>query len=804
MKLSFCFSIVLLVSCLYFPSLFPQAKHRVINLNRTSTVSGFVYDKSSGESMIGATVSITGSSNGKSIAAGAFTNNNGYFVISGVPEGEDTIVVSYVGYISIKKKINVSGSEIGPLKFYLAQSSYKMGEVVVQGNKTSAAIQAFNRPVSTMSLTSHQVNAIPKVVEADLLRALQTMPGIVSLSDFSSAIYVRGGTPDQNLYLVDGAEIYDPEHAFGIFSTFNTDAIKRVDVSKGGFGPQYDDRLSSVIDVIDNEGNRNNIQGTFDLSLIAGNLTMSFPLGSLGSISGSFRRTYIDATYAKWDSNIPPYYFFDGNLKAFLQFGDKDNLTLSYFNSGDYLNYLVDQGNPQSPSININWGNRVGSINWKHLFNDKLFSSLYLTYSGFSSNFNITRVANISQTNPLNDYTVREALSYYASEQLTFEAGAEYKRVNLSFTNNTSSSLADFSSGSFESSAYADLKWQPSPLWQIQAGLRFEHFNSDTSYTHLDPRFSAKYRLSDNSSIKFSTGIYHQYMDAVNRPFLSSIWLPAGKYIYDSQAEHFILGYEHQFGGILDFETEAYYKNYKNIFTFNYNLDAEVSPSYYNADGTPVYSSPKDVFTRGDGNSYGLEFLLRKDEGAVTGWLSYSLSKTNVKFDGTNQGSSFVPRWDRTSVVNLVLSGNVGSIFGGRWNEAPPKSSSNWILGLNFVFSSGQPITLPSSVYLVNSLPAWDYYVETGKRLPSYQLYPGTIDSFKLPDYIRLDLSITWQKDFGSWSIAPYLQIFNIGNRKNVWFIEYQSSAQNGAVTQTISPVSELPFLPSLGVTVKF
>ncbi len=804
MNLRFSFARLLLISCLYLPFIFPQAKHSSLNSNKTSTVSGFVYDKSSGETMIGATVSITGTLSGKSVTAGAFTNNNGYFVISGVPSGEDTVVVSYVGYNSIKKNIKVSGSEIGPLKFFLAQSSYKMGEVVVQGNKTSAAIKAFNRPVSTMSLSSQQVNAIPKVVEADLLRALQTMPGIVSLSDFSSAIYVRGGTPDQNLYLVDGAEIYDPEHAFGIFSTFNTYAIKKVDVSKGGFGPQYDDRLSSVIDVIDNDGNRNKIQGTFDLSLIAGNLTMSFPLGSLGSISGSFRRTYIDATYAKWDTQIPPYYFFDGNLKAFLQLSDKDNLTLSYFNSGDYLNYIVDQSNPQSPAININWGNRVGSINWKHLFNDKLFSSLYLTYSGFFSNFNITQAANIAQANPLNDYTVREALSYYSSDQLTFNAGAEFKRVNLSFSNQTNASLADFASGSYEGSAYADVKWQPDPLWQVEAGLRFEHFNSDTSYTHLDPRFSAKYRLSENSSLKFSTGIYHQYMDAVDRPFLSSIWLPAGKYIYDSQADHFILGYERQIGGILDFETEAYYKSYKNIYMFNYNIDAEVSPSYYNSNGNPVYTSPQDVFIRGNGNSYGLEFLLRKDVGAVTGWLSYSLSKTNVTFDGTNQGNSFVPRWDRTSVVNFVLNGNVNSIFSGRWNEAPPKSSSNWILGMNFVFTSGQPITLPSSMYLVNSLPAWDYYVQTGKRLPSYQLYPGSTDSFKLPDYIRLDLSITWQKDFGTWSLSPYLQIFNIGNRKNVWFIEYQNSVQNGALTQTIKPVNELPFLPSLGVTVKF
>ncbi len=771
---------------------------------RTSTVSGFVYDKSTGETLIGATVSLKGELNSNVVHTGAFTNNNGYFVISGVPVGEDSITIYYAGYTQYSAKIKVGISEVGPLRFYLKQSSYKIGEVIVTGNQASAAQRAFDRPVSTLSMTAQQVNAIPKVVEADLLRALQSMPGIVPLSDFSSAIYVRGGTPDQNLYLVDGAEIYDPEHAFGIFSTFNTYAIKKVEVSEGGFGPQYDDRLSSVIDVIDKDGNRHRLQGTFDLSLIAANLTLSVPLGSLGSISGSFRRTFIDLTVAKFDKNIPPYYFFDGNLKAFLQLGDKDNLTLSYFKSGDNLNYQLSQGTAQNPSILINWGNTLASANWKHLFNDKLFSSFYLTYSGFSSNFDITQIGNVSEANPLNDYTAREALTYYASNTATLETGAEYKRVNLSFNSNFNFGLAELSNSAEETSAYANLELDPNPLWQIDAGLRFENFASDTIYTHLDPRFSVKYKLSANSSLKFATGIYHQYMDAVERPFISSIWLTSTKHIYDSEAKHFIVGYERQIGNILDFETEAYYKSFRNIYTFNYNFGAEVTPSYYNPDGTPVYTTSQDVFTRGNGDSYGLEFLLRKDVGAVTGWVSYSLSRTNVTFDGTNQGRSFLPRWNRTSVVNFVLNGNVNSIFSGRWNEAPPKSSSSWILGLNFVFTSGQPITLPSSAYFINALPAWDNYGATGNRLPSYQLYPGTIDNYTLPDYIRLDLSITWEKDYGTWSLSPYLQIFNIGNRKNVWFIQYSSTEQNGSIVQTISPVSELPFLPSVGVTVKF
>jgi len=782
--------IILLSTCI--PSAYAQT-------NGTSAINGFVYDKKTGETLIGASVSVFA----KGIRTGAYTDNNGYFVIINLPAGRDTINISYVGYDSYKTIISAGEKRSGPLKFYLNESSYKAGEVLVVGDSMNISERAFDRPVSTLNLTPQQVMAIPKVVEADLLRALQSMPGITSLSDFSSAIYVRGGTPDQNLYLVDGAEIYDPEHAFGIFSTFNTDAIKKVEVSKGGFGPQYDDRLSAVIDVIDNEGNRNNLQGTFDLSLIAANLTLQIPLGSLGSISGSIRRTFIDQTIAKWDSSIPPYYFYDGNLKGFFQLGDKDNLTLSYFKSGDNLNFQTDASNPQSPSIFINWGNTLGSLNWKHLFSDRLFSNFYLTYSGFSSDFNMTDLGSQSENNPLNDYTAKEALTYYASNELTIDAGAEYKLVNLSYNRNNNSGLVDLSSNTHETSSYVNFEWQPDPLWQINAGLRFNQFQSDTTYTHLDPRLSVKYRLTENSSIKFAAGIYHQYMTAVERPFAPDIWMPSDKNIYDSQALQFILGYEHQFGRILDFESEVYYKNYRNIYMFNYNVNSEISPSYYNGD-QPVYTSSQDIFLRGNERAYGLEVLLRKDIGAVTGWIGYTLSMAKDTFDGVNEGKPFVPQQSRTSVINFVLNGNINSIFSGRWNEAPPKSSSNWILGMNFIFTSGQPITLPSSAYFINTLPAWDSYGATGQKLPSYKLYPGDIDSYRLPAYIRLDMSITWQKDYGTWSIAPYFQVFNIGNRKNVWYINYTSNEQNGAIVQSVNTVNQLPFLPSLGVTVKF
>ena len=781
---------ILVFSILYFHFSFSQTPE-------TITVRGFVYDKSTGETLIGASVYIQGTQ------LGCSTNNNGYFVISNVLHDRQKLIISYIGYNNSEKEINAN-NEKQILKIYLIPTAYKLGEVLVKGDSVNIADKLYAKPLSTIEMNSQQVNEIPKVIEADLLRALQTMPGITSISDFSSAIYVRGGTPDQNLYLIDGAEIYNPEHAFGIFSTFNTNAIKKVDVSKGGFGAEYGDRLSSVIDVTNLDGNRNNLEGDFNLSLIAASLTLQMPIGSIGSLSGSFRRTYIDQTYSKFIKNLPDYYFDDGNLKGFFQLGDRDNLTASYFGSKDNLNFQVDNSSPQSPHVLYDWGNTLGSLNWTHLLSDRIYTNFLLTGTEFKSNFNLNESQPIQEINSLSDYSGKASIDYYISNDFTLKAGAEYKLLHLLYNFDWDAGLVDIDYHAHEINAYSSLIWQPDPVWDIEAGFRFNQFTSDKTFTNLEPRFSLKYRLNETSSLEFAAGLYDQYLDSIERLFLSSIWVTADKNINSSAATHFIFGYEKQVNNYFALDVETYLKNYKNLYIFNQNYEAEITPSYYQANGNPVYTSTQDIFTRGDGRSYGLELMLRKDIGAVSGWLAYSLSQTKYTFDGINQGNAFEPGQDRTSVINFVLNGNVSDIFKGNWNGSETKSSSNWILGLNFIYTTGQPMTVPASVYFVNTLPDWNNYNTGSQDLPGYKLYPGAIDTYRLPDYIRMDVSITWEKDYGTWSLAPYLQIFNIGDRKNVWFITYTGNNVNGAIVQNVNTVDMLPFLPSLGVTIKF
>lgn len=782
--------------------LFSQTRSAQLNNSSSQavdpTLKGFVYDKSTGETLIGATVFL------KNSKLGCATNDNGFFIIPNAPVGRDTLIVSYMGYEPNKREIVMDETWSKVLKIFLTPSAYRIGEVVVTGDSGTIADQVFKRPVSILTLTSKDVNSIPRVIEPDLLRALQNMPGITGLSDFSSAIYVRGGTPDQNLYFLDGAEIYNPEHGFGIFSTFNTNAIKEVKVSKGGFGAEYGDRLSSVIDVIDLDGNRNKFEGVFNASLIAADITLQVPVGSIGSVSGSFRRTYIDLTYAKWSKDIPDYYFYDGNMKGSFNLSDKDILTLSYFNGKDNLDYQLNQNVSQSPKLTYDWGNRLGSVNWKHIFSDKFFSSLYITASGFSSDFKMDQSMNMEEKNSLLDYTIREALEYYISNEVTLKTGAEHKRLHLAYRQEWDQGLIDFDERGAEFSGYVSPIWRPNPLWEIEAGLRFGQYKMDRTFTNLDPRLSIKYKLSETSSLKFATGIYHQYLTSIPRFILESIWMSDDRNIGDSRVAHFILGYNKQIGNQLSLETETYYKGYHNIYVYNQNVGADITPSYHTPDGKPVYSSSKDVLIGGSGESYGIEILLRKETGAVTGWISYALSRTSYVFDGINQGKSFVPRQDRTSVVNFVLNGNAGDIFNGRWNGSPTKSSSNWLLGLNLIFTTGQPMTVPSSSYYVNTLPDWNNYNPTNENLPSYKLYPGTIDTYRLPDYVRMDISLTWENNFKGWSLSPYLQIFNFGNRQNVWFITYSSKEVNGKVVQSVEPVNMLPILPTIGITARF
>ncbi len=761
------------------------------------SVSGFVYDESNGEALIGANVYI------KELGIGSSTNTSGYFVIARVPKGDYTLVCSYIGYESFSKDIKVLQSLKTSYKIFLKPTSLSTQEIVVTGDSVRTAEKLFAKPISIVNLNAKQINQIPRMIEADLLRSLQTMPGITAISDFSSAIYVRGGTPDQNLYMIDGTDVYNPEHAFGVFSNFNTNAIKNVEISKGGFGAQYGGRLSSVLDITNLDGNRNKFEGFVNVSLLSASTTLQTPLGNLGSLSGSFRRTYIDQTYAKWSDDIPAYYFYDANIKGFFDLDEKNKVTISYFSSKDDLDFKVDKDAAESFGFLYWWGNTTGSVNWKHIFSPNLFASFWLTGSRFESDFNLEAIQ-VKENNYLSDYAIKGNLEYFYSNELQFRLGVEQKLLHEKYIQESVDGMIDIQNKRQYTSAFLSANWKPSPKWEIEAGLRYDYFNSDSTFSRFSPRFSAKYRLSESSSLKFATGVYHQFINRVPRLFFASIWVTANKYEGESSANHFILGYQKEIGAVWEFELETYYKTYKNICQFNETVGADIKPSKFDRFGRPIYSTTENVFNRGDGSSYGFEALIRKDLGSVTGWLSYSYSSTKYNFDDINRGKDYNPRHDRSHVVNFVSNFELGSLWGEIMGDKPVHSDKKWLIGINFIYASGQPITTSGSAYYTSPMPDWGSIDRIGEDMPSYKPYPGEINSYRLPDYIRMDLSVTYEIDYGSWTLSPYLQIINLGNRKNTWFIQYNQEKKDDIIKQEIEKINMLPILPSIGVNIKF
>ncbi len=755
-----------------------------------ATVSGYVFDKESGEALIGASVYI------KDLNVGATTNVSGYFVIPNSPVGNRAVVASYLGYKPFYQKVTLTQGENQILKIYLEPEAVQTKEVLITGDSLRTIEKLFVKPVSKVELNAKQINNIPRVIEADLLRSLQTLPGIQPLSDFSSALYVRGGTPDQNLYQVDGTDIYNPEHAFGLFSTFNTNAIKKVELSKGGFNAEYGGRLSSILSVSNIDGNRNYFQGDVNISLLSASTTLQMPLGDIGSISGSFRRTYLDQTYAKFIDEIPAYYFWDGNLKAFLDLDDKNKVVISFFGGRDNLDYKFDKNSTSSLGFHYDWGNTSGSVNWKRIFTSKMFANFWLTASRYTSLFDFEDV-NMREFNKMTDYTAKGNLEYYLSDHWAMKFGFEQKFIHGVLEEKFPGGKVDAQKHRTLTSGFFTANWKPTVDWDIETGLRYDYFNAEKDYQNLDPRFSIKYRLTETSNLKFATGLFHQYVNRMSRLFFASIWTTADQFYAGSSAQHYIFSYQKEIDQIYELEVEAFYKKYKDIHQFNQTMLTEIEADKYEND-EPVFTETRGLFNTGDGESYGLEILLRKDYGAITGWLGYSLARTNYTFNELNQGKSFIPRHDRTSTINFVSNTDLDQLWTEVFGGSSDNDNSKWLFGMNFIYSTGQPITVPNSAYVARRLPDWT------DNQNSISLYPTQLNTVRLPDYIRMDISITWEKKYKGWTLAPYLQIFNVGNRKNVWFIEYDNELKDNQVDQKVDTIGMLPILPSIGVNIKF
>ena len=756
------------------------------------TISGFAYDEDSGEALIGANIFIDGTNIGSS------TNTMGFYSIPKIPAGTFNLVCQYIGYKVGEQSVSLKPNGKQEIVFRLKPTTLYTESVSVVADSERTSVQLFRKPISEMSISPREIQNIPQVMETDLLRSLQTMPGIASVSDYSSELYVRGGTPDQNLYLIDGTDVYNPEHLFGLFSTFNTDAIKNAEISKGGFGVEYGGRLSSVLDVTNLDGNRREYTGKISVSILSAKTTMQMPIGKIGAISGSIRRTYFDKTLGQMDSfsDIPDYYFYDGHLKAYFDLGKHDKLTISTYKGKDDLNFTFDEDNPNSESMIYYWGNTTASVRWTHIFSSQLFGNFWLTSSSFASKFKMGE--DFFEENDIDDRTVKGNMEYFFSQDLSFKLGFEYKDFDILYKSDFPGGEVNVGQKPVHFASYLKAEWKPMPLMDVQAGLRLNTSdNAGVSRHDYDPRFSLKYRLTDTWNVKAATGRYHQYLFKIPRFFIADIWSASDKYYDDAKSNHYILGLQKEVANDYQFEVETYYKDYVNLFVFDNFFWVDKRVSSYNDNGEPFYTDTEDMFDIGTGKAYGLEMMLRKDTGPVTGWVAYTLGRVENTVQNINQGNSFVPRHDRTHTFNMVGTVDLNNAIRALKGLSMSEQHSKWRLGFGFIYASGQPITTTSSVYVTNVLPDQTDY--TG-----YNLYPTERNNFRLPAYIRMDLSLTYSEKHSWGTFEPFLQIYNVTNRKNVWFINYNDEFDGNKITQEVDTTTMLPIFPSIGFNILF
>ena len=729
-----------------------------------ASINGYVTDKSSRETLLSANVALLETNRGTT------TNTLGYFSLTNLEPGTYTIACSYIGFELFRKTVTLSENETLRLDIELEPNIVATEEIVV----TSERIIEAQKNIGTQDINTELITSLPKVFEADVFRSIQLLPGVKAASDFSSGLYVRGGSPDQTLILLDRNTVYNPSHFFGFFSTFNPDAIKDVRLYKGGYPAEYGGRLSSVLTIYNKDGNRNRTEGTATLGMLASRVSIEGPYKK-GSWMFSARRSTLEPVLAALRStsdNIPSsFYFLDFNGKVNFDATKNDKLSLAFYSGQDKVNFPFSD----DAEFKLNYGNRTLSGNWTHIFNEKLFSNFVLTGSQY---FNYPELelggTPIERRNNIYDYSIKADLEYLPNEKhelaIGVWAGTLTIRLNDRFDNEPS-----FSSRSHSrySSLYISDTWRPTEKWKIVSGLRSSYL-SDGNYMRLEPRLSLEYKATDRIRLQTAYGRYNQYLTLITNEAFSGfdVWLTADDGVKPSFGDQFIIGAKTiPFEGF-GFDVELYYRTMNDIF--------ELDPFLQDVSGLDY----PELFRIGNGDAYGAEFFFEKRAGNLTGFVGYTFAYTWKKFNDYNNGIDspdgsgrrYPPKYDRRNDVNLVLS---------------YKLSRKWKSTISFNYATGQAYTEVLGQYSANNTP-W-----ANDQLNTFTV--GKINASRLPPYHRMDISFSRLGTFFGLGNAEWqFQIINVYSRRNVWF--YNFDFDENPVERTEVPL--LPLLPTISYTV--
>ena len=769
------------------------------------TISGYVKEKGSGELLPGASVAVP------RLKTGTVTNNYGFFSIT-IPSDSIEILVSYVGYSPKAFRFNLN--EDKELNIEL-ETNKNLKELVVVSSKTYQKISDNSR-MSTIEIPVHQIKEIPALLgEKDVLKVIQLLPGVQKGGEGNSGLYVRGGGPDQNLIMIDDAIVYNAFHLFGFFSLFNGDALKSIELTKGGFPSRYGGRLSSVLEMQMKDGDKETLHGEAGIGLLSSRLVLEGPIiKKKSSFLVSARRTYFDILTLPFQpaGEKVGYYFYDLNAKANYEIDDKNKLFLSGYLGRDKFYFKSSYGNGNTDIGKMSWGNATGTLRWNHLFNGRLFSNTSLVFSNYD--FGIGQEADfdnqkykLEYSSGIRDLSLKYDLDYRPSPMHTIKVGALF--IRHIFTPSAVVYVDNFAGinenkksqiGSWENAIYAEDDIKIGQRTKVNAGLRVSHFAANKSnYVNLEPRFNALYMIKSDLSAKASYAVMNQYVHLLTNTGLglpTDLWVPATDILKPQNSWQIAGGFAKDF---IDKEVllsiEGYYKESKNVISYKEGASFLEVTGDASAEQSENFNW-EDNITAGRGWSYGAEFLLQKKTGKFSGWIGYTLSWTQLQFDELNFGKKFWARYDRRHDISLVAI----------WKIREMNDDRNGItLSGTWVYGTGNAITMPVAEY--NS-PVHSPGISNGNNFFGNYVsqYTGR-GEFRMAPYHRMDLGLRITRKFNKYNRTVELSIYNLYNRFNPFFyyIGYEDSFGFGSSQKRVlRQVTLFPLIPSISYHIKF
>ena len=739
-------------------------------LSQNYTLSGFITDSRTGESIPGANVYLSNTEYGSS------TDIDGYFIILDIPENNYILNISYLGYEKIEQIILLENNI--NYNFELIIEPLSIDVITVSEGQLDRK-KSFQ--TSRIKLNTFQLRNIPQLADADLFRSLQSLPGILVQTDFSTGLVIRGGNTDQNLILLDGITIYNPSHVGGVFSNFILDAVKEVDLQKGGYNAEYGGRLSSVLKVTSREGNSKEFQGSMSISALVAQTLLEGPLKN-GAWVIAGRRTYFDQLFKGTDFYFP-YFFYDLQGHLYRDINDKQRISLSLYRGEDNLKWDDEFG------IEAIWRNNTISLNYRVFHSQKLLSNWMLAKSKFDIFTGLGRNSSdgIVEEDYIDDLTFRTDWTLFLSKENQLNFGFEAKSLDFNYNaTNNGEELFSLEQKPIESALYLKNKISRDQFL-IEPGIRLNYYNGLDKKWYLDPRLQLKYFINDDRYLNISIGQYHQFMSTLQDDFNPSFidaWFATDSSVKPGSSQQITLGIEQYLKNDIYIQCEGYYKKLNNMLTY-VDKNSTVNPS----NEYQTYNVLDSLVDISNGFSYGLEIFAQKKTGRLNGWVSYTYSVSRKLFNNME----YYTNWDRTHVFNVL--GNY-------------KLSKKWDFNFKWTYQTGQPFTPILGYYTENFPPSEN----------TYEVIPGGRNSERFPNYHRLDIGAIRHYNYKGYKIDLFIQVINAYWRKNPFNQRYIfGNSENGIDDDgdgTIdnaaedSPIKKelygFPLLPTIGVKIDF